>query len=237
MTQTWTLSPCTVKDGPALAANNIPAFHDDPTTAWALLWSRETELDFLVERAAMRQPRNLLRDREIMRHQKAVDSRTGEIVGYARWVLPSSGKFPQGSIPWQEAQVPPVNADEEAQFAKQAETAWWSPRSDMMNMDDEIQAAVRRYMADQDQGYIQLEYLAVHPSHQGSGIGTSLVKSGLSFADEHGVPVYTIAFSSGRGIYTRLGFREVARVVQDLAPYGGEGQYATFCMVMDGGGV
>ncbi|KAL4949907.1 acyl-CoA N-acyltransferase [Aspergillus filifer] len=232
MAPAWTLSACTVKDGPALAANNIPAFYHDPSTAWALLWPNETELDFLIEQATKRQPRNLLRDRETLRHQKAVNPSTDEIVGYARWVLLSSGQFPfpTGSIPWEEAQVPPVSADEETFFAQQAEAAWWCPRSDMMHMDDEIQAAVQRYMA-------ELEYLAVHPSHQGQGIGTSLVKSGLRFADKHGVPVYTIAFSSGRGIYARLGFREVARVVQDLAPYGGEGEYATYFMVRDGSGI
>ena len=168
MTQPWTLSPCTVKDGPALAANNIPAFHNDPTTAWALLWPKETSLDYLIEQAAMRQPRNLLRDRETMRHQKAVDPSTEGIVGYARWVLPSSGGWTQGSIRWEEAQVPPVSADEEKQFAKQANSAWWSPRSDMMNMDDEIQAAVQRYMAGKKQGYIRKSstYLPIHLREQ-----------------------------------------------------------------------
>ncbi|KAL4939881.1 hypothetical protein BDV06DRAFT_224602 [Aspergillus oleicola] len=241
----WKLSACTVSDGPALARNNIPAFYNDPSTSWALLWPEGMELNFLIEQSAKRQARNLLRNREFLRHQKATDPDTGGVVGYARWVLPT-GRFPTSNgdgrstppscpCPWEEAQVPAVSADGEMRFTRQAEAAWWSPRGDMYGMDDEIHAVMERVIA--DAAYIKLDYLAVHPSKQGQGIATTLVKSGLQFADKHSVPVFTIAFKAARGIYARLGFREVARVVQDLARYGGFGEYTTYLMVRDAPGV
>ncbi|KAE8155001.1 hypothetical protein BDV25DRAFT_170325 [Aspergillus avenaceus] len=85
--------------------NNIAAFWEDPS--WAILWPSD------------RQPRSLLRNRECLRHQKAVDTNAGGVVGYARWVLPGSRSCNGDcSIVWAEAQVSPADA------------AWWSPRKE-----------------------------------------------------------------------------------------------------------
>lgn len=78
-----------------------------------------------------------------------------------------------------------------------------------------------------------LDYLAVHPENQGKGIGSTLVESGLQQARKMGLPVFILAFKGALGVYRRLGFREVGRVISDMADYGGEGEYGMYFMVYD----
>ncbi len=116
-------------DGPALAATNIPAFWADPH--WRLSWRHRT-LDYHISQVALRYPRNLLRNRATARHQKAVDTVTGEILGYARWSIPASAGNPSekednGGLTWPEALIPAVSAEEEAEISRMADTAVWDP--------------------------------------------------------------------------------------------------------------
>ena len=80
---------------------------------------------------------------------------------------------------------------------------------------------------------LELDYLAVHPENKGKGIGTALVESGIRHAEKIRVPIFAMAFKAGRGIYTRLGFKEVNRVIQDDSPYGGAGEYGAYFMIYD----
>ncbi len=73
----------------------------------------------------------------------------------------------------------------------------------------------------------------MHPENKGKGIATALVESGMRAAEKIGVDVYILAFKAGRGVYARLGFREVDRVIQDDSMYGGPGEYAAYFMVSD----
>ncbi|RDW65748.1 GNAT family N-acetyltransferase [Aspergillus mulundensis] len=228
----WTITHCTVADAPALAHNNMSAFWTDPS--WRLLWPKDIELSYLIDQCSLRYPRSLSQNRQTMRHQKAIDPTTGEVVGYARWVLPEGldqNAAGREGVAWPDAQVPRIPQEEEKEFEKRALSAWWSPRTDMGAMDDQIHAIADRHV--RGKVYIELDYLAVHPSRKGQGIATALVRSGLAFADSIGVPVQTIAFHAARGIYDRLGFKEVDRVVQRLDPYGGQGEYTTYFMVRE----
>lgn len=141
----FTIAQVTVADAQALAANNIPAFWADPH--WLLEWRHRT-LDYHISQVALRYPRTLLRNRETARHQKAVDTATGEILGYARWSIPTSyatiattaatatenpdectttEKEHKVTPAWPEALVPAVSAEEEAEILRVAETAVWDP--------------------------------------------------------------------------------------------------------------
>lgn len=144
---TWKIEPCSVNDAAALARNNMAAFWEDPN--WVILWPKDMKQEFIIEQSAKRQPRNLLRNRENIRHQKAVDPVTGAVVGYARWILPSThGTAEDGSPAWVEAQVPAVSEDEEKRYQELAESAWWSPREDMGSLDDKNHDVMDRILAE-----------------------------------------------------------------------------------------
>ncbi|KAI2613451.1 acyl-CoA N-acyltransferase [Hypoxylon sp. NC1633] len=224
----WQVLPCTVADADALARNNMCAYWEDPT--WILLWPKDMKQEFIVEQCAKRMPRNLLRNREATRHQKAIDPASGAVVGYARWILPSTRTVSeQGEPEWIEGQVPDVSVEERTTFESLASTAWWEPRDDMGGLDAQNTVIRDRILAEKP--YIELEYLAVHPENKGKGIGTALVESGIKQAEKMGLDVFTLAFKMGRGIYARLGFKEVDRVIQDDSAFGGLGEYGAYFMV------
>ena len=74
-------------------------------------------------------PRNLLRDRDILRHETAVDPVTGSAVGYARWKLPAEYlKTGAGTPAWPTAQIAEItDAEELAKIEAAANQAWWQP--------------------------------------------------------------------------------------------------------------
>jgi Sortase and related acyltransferases len=51
--------------------------------------------------------------------------------------------------------------------------------------------------------------LGVHPSQEGKGLGSKLLRWGLTRADAEGVEVYLSASPAGRPLYLKYGFREV----------------------------
>ncbi|KAI2464592.1 acyl-CoA N-acyltransferase [Annulohypoxylon bovei var. microspora] len=226
----WKIEGCTVADAAAMARNNMSAFWEDPT--WVLLWPKDITREFMIEQGAKRYARSLLRDRGVARHQKAVDPATGALVGYARWILPSGRSTAMdGSAEWAEAQVPDVGGDERRRFEELAESAWWNGRKEMKHIDDKNDVVMDRILSAKP--YIKLEYLAVHPENKGKGIATALVEGGIKFAEEIGVPVFVMSYKAGRGVYERLGFKEVDRVIQDDTEYGGKGEYGAYFMIYD----
>ena len=141
----WKIEPCTFDDAQALARNNMSAFWEDPT--WILMWPN-IKLEFIIEQSAKRQPRNLLRNREQMRHLKTIDPTTGAVVGYARWELPSSHCITgEGTPVWAEFQMPDVSDEEKKRFDGLAESSWWKARSDMSGIDDKNMEAMKRILA------------------------------------------------------------------------------------------
>ncbi|KFY08840.1 hypothetical protein V492_05863 [Pseudogymnoascus sp. VKM F-4246] len=225
----WKIESCTFDDAQALARNNMSAFWEDPT--WILMWPN-IKLDFIIEQSAKRQPRNLLRNREQMRHLKAINPTTGAVVGYARWELPSSHCITaEGTPVWAEFQMPDVSDEEQKRFNELAESSWWKARSDMSEIDDKNMEAMKRILA--KKLYMKLDLLAVHPNSKGKGIGTALVASGVQLAEKIGVPIFVMAYKAGRGIYSRLGFQEVDRVIQDDSQFGGAGEYGAYFMVYE----
>jgi hypothetical protein len=140
---TWRVTSCTVADAAPLAYNNMSAFWEDPN--WVIAWPKGIELDYLIEQSTKRQPRNLLRDRESIRHQKAVDPATGKLVGYARWILPD-GKG--GEKVWEEALVPDVSPVEKEKFEQEAKSAWWGAGEAAPDMDDLNQVVIKRILSE-----------------------------------------------------------------------------------------
>lgn len=54
--------------------------------------------------------------------------------------------------------------------------------------------------------HADLEILGVDPAYQGRGLGSKLLKWGLSRADEEGIEVYLCSSPEGRRVYEKYGF-------------------------------
>lgn len=119
----------------------MTAFWTDP--AWVLMW-RAKPLDYVIQQASLRGPKNLLLDRTNRRHQKAVDSESGAIVGYARWVLPTDTAGAEQC--WSEARVPAVSAELQDEAERQYEAADWSFDHSLDELDDPITEMKERHL-------------------------------------------------------------------------------------------
>ncbi|KAJ7362605.1 hypothetical protein DFH08DRAFT_682672 [Mycena albidolilacea] len=202
----------------------MSAFWTDPS--WRLLWPSIT-LPYLISQCSLRVPRNLLKDRATLRHQKAIDPATGALLGYARWMVPATKE-----AEWLNAQVKDVESEAERQgIEERANGAWWEPQVGAAPSDVEAHREKVRMLRERE--YLVLEYLAVHPNNKGKGIATALVESGMRQAKTMGLPVFIQALKAGRGVYEKLGFKEVWRIIQDDSMYGGTGEYGVYLMVYD----
>lgn len=64
-------------------------------------------------------------------------------------------------------------------------------------------------------------------------MATALVESGIRAAGEMGVDLFMLAFKAGLGVYMRLGFKEVERIIQDDSMYGGTGEYGAYFLIYE----
>jgi GNAT superfamily N-acetyltransferase len=76
---------------------------------------------------------------------------------------------------------------------------------------------------------------AVHPDHQGKGIGTELLRHCMQIADEHRLPSWLQALPGSHSLYLRAGFVDVVHRDVDLNEwdgfkYRGHGLYRTYMM-------
>jgi hypothetical protein len=133
----YVLRPVVLSDAAAIARNNMSAFWEDPN--WRPLWGDRT-LEFVISQSAKRQPKTLLSERDTYRQECAIDAETGELVGFARWVLPESRKFvagtgdgggllgwggKKGEPEWKELQIDDVGANEWAEIQREFSEAKW----------------------------------------------------------------------------------------------------------------
>lgn len=72
------------------------------------------------------------------------------------------------------------------------------------------------------QAYIFMRLLVVLPSFQNRGIGTRLLRWGLEHADQFDVKAWIDASPAGLGLYQKLGWEEVGRLVVELEEWGGK---------------
>ncbi|KAL7792066.1 acyl-CoA N-acyltransferase [Trichoderma ceciliae] len=219
---TYAVAPCSVSDCDAISRNNMTAFWEIPN--WVLTW-RHTTLEQHIITTSKRYPRRLISDRETSRHQKAIDPKTGRLLGYARWVLPASHTTAvDGEPTWPEAMGPSVGPEEEAEIRRVADATPWNPNTESGPLDAAVREIQDRLM--RKKSYLYLEYLAVHPENRGKGIATLLVQSGMKQAEKLGLDIFILACKPGWGLYSRLGFRTEEELIQDDSMYGGDGEYA-----------
>ncbi|KXH32021.1 hypothetical protein CNYM01_02436 [Colletotrichum nymphaeae SA-01] len=217
---TFSISAVTYDDAAGISKNNMTAFcHTD--THWRALW-KSMPLDEIIEGATARMPHSLAGGREKKRHQKAVDDDSGEVVGYARWILPDD----DDRISWPEAAVRKPRQDEADKFkaAFQANGEGGSIRG----LDGKLQAALglpleqaeTAVMQSQEGPFLVLDYLAVHPDHRRKGIASALVKGGLEQADVVGMKVWVMATKTAQPMYEKLGFELIHSVKTSVTEFG-----------------
>ncbi|KAK4864561.1 hypothetical protein LT330_009556 [Penicillium expansum] len=115
-------------------------------------------------------------------------SEGGPIVAFAKWKLP----------------VPAADRD------RHEEQIVWPASSDKELCDlffYGMEGRHEKWMGERPHYY--LDMLGVHSSHQGKGLGSKLLKWGLTRADAEGVEIYLSASPAGRPLYQKYGFREV----------------------------
>lgn len=71
------------------------------------------------------------------------------------------------------------------------------------------------------QAYLYMRLLVVLPAYQRQGLGSRLLRWGLTHADAMALPAWIDASPAGLGLYRTMGWSEVATFVIDLAEWGG----------------
>ncbi|KAL6886291.1 acyl-CoA N-acyltransferase [Trichoderma longibrachiatum] len=225
----YTLAPVSLADSEALSRNNMSAFWQDPN--WVLSF-RHTTLEKHIETTAKRYPRRLISDRATSRHQKAIDTQTGQLVGYARWILPESyATTADGEPIWPEALGPLVGKEEEEEIRRIADATPLNASNETDPLDNKVTEIKEELM--KKKPYLCLDYLAVHPENQGKGIATLLVQSGMKEAEKLGLDIFVLACRAAWGVYSRLGFRVERELIQDDSMYGGDGNYGVRYMIYE----
>ncbi|KAK9349842.1 hypothetical protein V1523DRAFT_399773 [Lipomyces doorenjongii] len=226
------VQPCVPGDSQGLAAVMMGARFGDPH--WVFLW-QDPSLEDITVAAAERLPWNLISGRETTRHEKVIDVKTGEIVGYARWTLPS--EWAKKNI-WPEAQVAEPTPENCKLFEKKFQAVTDNGRIRGLKTDGSsafrsrpLEVVDAKIM--KDGPYLTLDYLTTAPAYQRNGVATMLVQSGLKVADENSMKAYVMASPAGFKVYQNNGFKLVETVSVDYRKYGGSEPMVHHFMVRD----
>ncbi|KAK9234743.1 hypothetical protein V1525DRAFT_412079 [Lipomyces kononenkoae] len=217
----FVVQPCVPADAPGLAATMMGARLTDPH--WAFIWE-DPDPEHIIAKAIDRVPWNLITGRNTKRHQKVINVETGEVVGYARWALPTV--LAEKNNVWLEAKVLEPTQDEREIYEKsyQAVTTNGRPMGmktgSMMNFRSApLETVDARLM--EDGPFLTLDYLTTAPAFWHRGIASMLVQSGLKIADQYGIKTYVMSEPAGLKVYLNHGFKLVETVSTDYSQYGG----------------
>lgn len=241
----FAIQPVTVTDAPALASVMTDSRWADHH--WKALFKPSTTPSQVTHECAQRLPWNLINGRAAKRHEKAVDVETGQVVGYARWLLPAhlAEETKEGVAVWQDAQVAEPSAEQRARFERDFvdntdDGQIRHLRLDLLeyrntalvDVDEKYEkdgpylckhcSFVRLMHIDRLTLHLQaLDYLSTAPAYQRRGIGALMLQSGLRVADAHGLKTIVTASPAGLKLYLNHGFELLETVSVDYSKYGG----------------
>ncbi|KAH0012073.1 acyl-CoA N-acyltransferase, partial [Aureobasidium melanogenum] len=215
---------------PSIANAMVSARWKDPH--WAALFRSDVSSSRVTSETAQRLPWNLIAGRASKRHQVAIDNATGEVVAYARWVLPERLASTDPVI-WPEAQVQKATEEERAEFEKMSkEVTDRGLRMDLLEYRstplEEIDAKIR-----ESGPFLELDYLATAPEYQRRGIGAMLLKAGLEVADAYGLRSYVTSSVAGARLYHKHGFEVVETHTMDYSQFGGVEPVTNYFMIRE----
>jgi len=105
----YVISGCTVEDAEGVGRVNVEGCWTQ--WHWRLLWKGKTQ-EYIVQQCIKRAAYNVLKESDYKRHEKVINTNTGEMVGYCRWRLPKQGlRSPESH--WIAAKTPRVSRERE----------------------------------------------------------------------------------------------------------------------------
>ncbi|KAG9843980.1 hypothetical protein KCU98_g7923, partial [Aureobasidium melanogenum] len=213
---------------PSIANAMVSARWKDPH--WVALFRSDISSSRVTSETAQRLPWNLITGRASKRHQIAIDNTTGEVVAYARWILPEH-LASADLVVWPEAQVQEPTEEEKAEFEKMSKDVTdRGLRMDLLGYRstplEAIDAKIRR-----GGPFLELDYLATAPEYQRRGIGAMLLKAGLEVADSYGSKSYVTSSVAGAGLYLKHGFEIVETHTVDCSQFGGVEPVTNYFMI------
>ncbi|KAK1918818.1 hypothetical protein P3342_010289 [Pyrenophora teres f. teres] len=224
----YTVRPVKPADSAGLAETMMRAFYQD--AHWASLW-KGIVLDSIISDCARRLPWNLVKTISTKRHRKVVEKITGDIVGYARWIIPEAC-----TDEWADGIV--VETDSECRRVYEHDFQSVTEDGKIRGLDhavvDELSEAIEKAEAkvlDTGEKFLALDYLATHPKHQRLGIGSMLLAEGLAYADRNGLKTLVVAKTPGVKLYQDHGFHIVDKVEQERPQYGWSEPYTTTILI------
>jgi GNAT superfamily N-acetyltransferase len=78
------------------------------------------------------------------------------------------------------------------------------------------------YFRERNQPFLYMAILTVLPDVQRRGVGSALLREGLTEADRRGLPTFIEASPAGLGLYKKFGWEEMVKTTVNLKDYGGE---------------
>ncbi|KAK8028861.1 acyl-CoA N-acyltransferase [Apiospora marii] len=147
---------------------------------------------------------------------KVVDTETGRIAGFARWMVPAAldEALREGFRTYGEVESGLPEGIEVPEMAEGAPAEAWR------SFFEPVKASAAKWDSTHK---LNLSILCVHPSYQGRGLSTALLRPLLDLADQHGVTAYLEALENAIPVYKKLGFEKVDELVYDESKTGHEG--------------
>ncbi|KAH7122665.1 acyl-CoA N-acyltransferase [Dendryphion nanum] len=133
---------------------------------------------------------------------KAIDEKTGDIIGFASWHLYETPKIAATAAASRRLTIGPGANKEacEAFFGGMAQ---------------------RRDLIMKGKAFVYLHMLHSDPKHQGRGAGSALMRWGLERADSHNLPTFLESSPDAHTFYKKHGFVDEEVFTFDMSPYGG----------------
>ncbi|OJJ50305.1 hypothetical protein ASPZODRAFT_128925 [Penicilliopsis zonata CBS 506.65] len=166
----------------------------------------------------------------------AEDSSSGQIVGYARWLIPSrTYSILAGRSQSEDERDPramPVLSEEVASIKDMAGHAPPGMNVEGLNALKAMMEEKKGKVIDVERDMV-LELIGISNQHQRRGLGSQMLEWGIERANRAGVRIYLEATEAGYPLYLRRGWTVVDELVMDWSPYGGKGVTKLTMMVKE----
>ncbi|KAI4188895.1 MAG: hypothetical protein L6R41_001829 [Letrouitia leprolyta] len=152
---------------------------------------------------------------------KAVDTETGKIVAFAKWVYPYTltpeQKTEKEKLDLSRSYPEGTNVELYEDFFKQLDAKrelYTNEEKDYWEENPRVTRPAHPPV---------LHILVVAPQYQRRGLGTLLIREGLAAADRDSAQTYVEASAKGLALYQRHGWEIMDSIKMDMTPHGGNG--------------